>query len=201
MEVVQQPATALKRGWTVFNCNRRQYIWMVAIIAISGIIKGGWGQVRAFTEALFGPMATTVLGGFFIFWGMLAVFTIKKFGVGTLVMTLGTPFELAAGNPFGQMVWVYNFFEGLGADVGFGLFRFKFPKNKYGALIVAGVVGAVNSVISYLVFGITLNLFNLPLLANIIAMATSAVVSIGWGMFAFAIYGTLQRVRAVPPDA
>jgi energy-coupling factor transport system substrate-specific component len=173
---------------------------MVAIIAISGIIKGGWGQVRFITEAIFGPAATTVLGGFFIFWGMLAVFSIKKFGVGTLVMTLGTPFELAAGNPFGQMVWVYNFFEGLGADVAFGIFRYRFPKGRVGSLVVAGVVGAVNSLISYLVFGITLNLFSLPLIANLISMATSAFVSIFWGMFAFGIYGTLQRVRAVPPE-
>src|SRR2546428_13797207 len=71
-------------------------------------------------------MATAVFGGFFLFWGMLAAFGIRKFGAATLVMTLGTPFELAAGKPFGQLVLVFNFFEGVRADVGFALFLYRF---------------------------------------------------------------------------
>ena len=169
------------------------------MIAISGIIKGGWGQIRFVTESIFGPAATTVLGGFFIFWGMLSVFAIKKFGAGTVVMTLGAPFELAAGNPFGMMVYAYDFFEGLGADIAFGLFRYRFSGSRYANLIITGAVGAINSLISYIVFGITLNLFNVPLWTNIVLMGTSCVVAVFWGIFAYTIYNALQRVRAVPP--
>ena len=189
-----------RKGWTIASCSRRQWVWMVAMIAISGIVKGGWGQVRFITEAIFGPFATTILGGFFIFWGMLAVFSIKKFGAGTLVMTLGTIFELAAGNPFGQMVWVYNFFEGLGADIGFAIFRYKFSSNRTANLVKAGIVGAVDDAVAYLVFGFTLNIFALSFIANLITFVTGAIVAVFWGMFAFGIYGTLQRVNAVPPD-
>ncbi len=200
METVQEQQGLLKKGWTVASCNRRQWIWMVAMIAISGIIKGGWGQIRFITESIFGPIATTVLGGFFIFWGMLSVFAIKKFGAGTLVMTLGAPFELAAGNPFGMMVYVYDFFEGLGADVAFGLFRFKFASSRYANFVITGIVGAINSAISYAVFGITLNLFNVPLWTNIVLMGTSCIVAVFWGIFAYEIYVILQRVGAVPPS-
>lgn len=197
----QVPAPPRKKGgWTIASCNRRQWVWMVVLIAVSGIIKGGWGQVRFITEAIFGPMATAVFGGFFLFWGMLAAFGIRKFGAATLVMTLGTPFELAAGNPFGQLVWVFNFFEGLGADVGFALFLDRFSGREIINLAKSAVVGIVDETVGFVAIAVVLGLFTLPPNLVVVFYVTSTVAVIFYGIFAYGMYKTLLQVRAIPPS-
>ncbi|MEM0385415.1 MAG: ECF transporter S component [Nitrososphaeria archaeon] len=106
----------------------RDIVLMGALIAVSGVFKGFWGIGRAQIEALVGPLVGPVFSAGFYMWGLLAAVLIGKIGVGTIVMVPGTFIELAVGNPFGALVFVYNFIEGLAADIGAIVFRYKLDK-------------------------------------------------------------------------
>jgi len=116
----------------------RDIVLMGALIAVSGVFKGFWGIGRAQLEALVGPLIGPVFSTGFYMWGLLSAVLIGKIGVGTIVMVPGTLIELAIGNPFGAMVFVYNFIEGLAADVGAIVFRYRL--NKFAKTFIASII-------------------------------------------------------------
>jgi len=116
----------------------RDVTLMGALIAVSGVFKGFWGVGRAQLEALVGPLLGGVYSVGFYMWGLLAAILVGKLGAGTIVMVLGTLVELAVGNPYGAMVFVYNFIEGLAADVGAVCFRYKL--NGFVKTLVASII-------------------------------------------------------------
>ncbi|MEM3404290.1 MAG: ECF transporter S component [Nitrososphaeria archaeon] len=119
----------------------RDVVLMGALIAVSGVFKGFWGIGRAQIEAVVGPLIGPVFSVGFYMWGVLAAVLIGKVGVGTIVMVPGTFIELAVGNPYGALVFVYNFIEGLAADVGAVFFRYKL--NRFSKVFIASVVALV----------------------------------------------------------
>ena len=116
----------------------RDIVLMGALIAVSGVFKGFWGIGRAQIEALVGPLVGPVFSAGFYMWGLLAAVLIGKVGVGTIVMVPGTFIELAVGNPFGALVFVYNFIEGLAADIGALVFRYRL--NKFAKVVFSSII-------------------------------------------------------------
>lgn len=119
----------------------RDIVLMGALIAVSGVFKGFWGIGRAQLEALVGPLVGPVFSAGFYMWGLLAAVLIGKVGVGTIVMVPGTFIELAVGNPYGALVFVYNFIEGLAADVGAIIFRYRL--NRFYKVFIASIIALV----------------------------------------------------------
>lgn len=193
-----EDVSTTKKGWTIGSCNRYEWLWMVAIIAVGGVAKGYWGSVRFITEALFGPFSTAVLGGFFYIWGILAAFSIRKFGASTLTMTVGAYIELLAGNPFGQMVYVYDFLEGLCADIAFLLFRYKLPTNQTRAVLVAGLVGAITRLLYWPEQIAFFGYIKQPPLTLAWLIGSSLVATFFWGIATLSIYKALVRLHLVP---
>lgn len=113
---------------------------MAALIAAGGIFKAYWGQLRLIFESLFGPFGSGIIGSGFYFWAILACFLVRKPLTGTVTMVLGGVVEILAGNPFGLPVLLFNFWEGLGPDIAYGLFRYK--KYTLGVGILAGLLAA-----------------------------------------------------------
>jgi len=190
--------SVVKQGWTIASCNRRELMWMAAIIVVGGVAKGYWGSFRFITEALFGPFATAVFGGFFYIWGILAAFAIRKFGASTLTMTVGAYIEILAGNPFGQMVYVYDFLEGLCADVAFAIFRYKLPSDKTKAFIVAGLVGLITRLLYWPEQIFFFGYIKQPAATLATLIVTSAITTFVWGMITLGIYRSLIRLHLVP---
>jgi energy-coupling factor transport system permease protein len=129
-------------GWTSFYSEYTTYDIMVmaAMIAAGGIFKAYWGQLRLIMESVFGPFGSGILAAGFYFWAVLAIHLIRKPLVGTITMTLGGVVEILAGNPFGLPVLLFDFWEGLGPDIAYGLFRLK--KFTLGVAILAGLFAA-----------------------------------------------------------
>ncbi|MGB9728007.1 MAG: ECF transporter S component [Nitrososphaeria archaeon] len=116
----------------------RDVVLMGALIAVSGVFKGFWGIGRAQIEALVGPLIGPVFSVGFYMWGVLAAVLVGKIGVGTIVMVPGTFIELAVGNPYGALVFVYNFIEGLSADVSAIVFRYRL--NRFSKVFISSII-------------------------------------------------------------
>jgi energy-coupling factor transport system substrate-specific component len=171
---------------------------MAAVIVVGGVAKGYWGSVRFITEALFGPFSSAVLSGFFYMWGILAAFAIRKFGAGTLTMTIGAYIELLAGNPFGQLVYVYDFLEGLCADIAFAIFRYKLPSNRTKALLVSGLIGVIMRLLHWPDQIFFFGYIKQPPATLAFLIGSSAVAMFFWGMITLGIYRSLIRLHLVP---
>jgi energy-coupling factor transport system permease protein len=113
---------------------------MAALIAAGGIFKAYWGQLRLIMEAVFGPFGSSVISGGFYFWAVLACYLVRKPLTGTITMVLGGVVEILAGNPFGLPVLLFNFWEGLGPDIAYSIFKLK--KYNLGVAILAGLFAA-----------------------------------------------------------
>lgn len=171
---------------------------MAAVIVVGGVLKGYWGSVRFITEALFGPFSTAVLGGFFYLWGILAALAIRKFGAGALTMTIGASIELAAGNPFGQLVYVYDFLEGLCADIAVLLFRYKLPRGRLLQVLAAGMIGVITRLLYWpeQIFFFGYN--KLPLATLQFLIFASVIATFCWGIITLGLYKVLVKRRLVP---
>ena len=97
-----------------------------------------------------------------VLYGLL----VAKPGATTIYAVLQGLIEILFGNTFGAMAMLYSGLEGLGADIGLGIFRYK------GSLISAMVAGGLGSLIIDVVY-----LF-------IFGMATTQTVIVG-GITAF----------------
>ena len=102
----------------------RDIFMMAVLIAIGGVVKGEWGKVRMFLEPL-GPFASLIIAPGFYLWGTLGAYLVRKPLSGTISMTLGGVIEILLGNPYGLPVLIFNFYEGLGPDLGYTIFGFK----------------------------------------------------------------------------
>lgn len=167
---------------------------MAALIAVGGIFKAYWGQLRLILESLFGPFGSAILGGGFYFWGILAVYLIRKPLVGSVTMVLGGVVEILAGNPFGIPVLLFDFLEGLGADVGYSIFKLK--KFNLGVALLGGVFAAY--------FGIVYNWFYfgfeyLGLGAFLIYIVETGVGGLLGGVVGHYLGVALEKIGVRPP--
>ena len=118
----------------------RDIFMMAVLIAIGGVIKGEWGKIRMFLEPL-GPFSSVIIGPGFYLWGTLGAYLIRKPLSGTISMTLGGVIEILLGNPYGLPVLIFNFYEGLGPDLGYTVFGFK--KYNVWTSILGCLIGSV----------------------------------------------------------
>lgn len=102
----------------------RDIFMMAVLIAIGGVVKGEWGKIRMFLEPL-GPFASLIIAPGFYLWGTLGAYLVRKPLSGTISMVLGGVIEILLGNPYGLPVLLFNFWEGLGPDLGYTIFGFK----------------------------------------------------------------------------
>lgn len=98
---------------------------MAVLVAIGGVLKAYWAQIRMVVESFLGPFSSFIIAPGFYVWGILAAYLVRKPGSGTISMVLGGVVEILAGNPFGVPVLLFNFWEGLGPDIAYGIFRYK----------------------------------------------------------------------------
>ncbi|MCL4563009.1 MAG: ECF transporter S component [Chloroflexi bacterium] len=87
----------------------RDIVIMGALIAIGGVAKAYWGQLRLVLESVIGPYAEFVIGPGFYVWAILACQLVRKPLSGTISMVLGGVVEILAGTPL-----VCLFFSSMG---------------------------------------------------------------------------------------
>jgi energy-coupling factor transport system substrate-specific component len=182
-------------GQFVQSYTTRDIVVMAALIAIGGVFKAYWGQLRLVFESVVGPYAEFVIGPGFYLWAILACYLVRKPLSATISMTLGGVVEILAGNPFGLPVLLFDFWEGLGPDISYN-FIFK---NKRYDLIVA-IVGGILSADLGLVYGwIYFGFSKLPIIAFIIYVIEVTLSGVAAGLIGYYLAKGLERIGVKPP--
>lgn len=167
---------------------------MAVLIAAGGVVKAYWGQVRMILESIMGPYATFIVGPGFYFWAILACYLVRKPLSGTISMVLGGVVEILAGNPFGLPVLLFNFWEGLGPDIAYSIFRLK--KYTVPVAILAGLLASYFGVFySWFYFGFS----DLPFTAFMIFLGEKAISGVIAGLVGHYLGVALEKVGVRPP--
>lgn len=118
----------------------------IIVTAVIGVALGAvfWAWNLFFTVvgpalAFFAPVQG-ILNGVYLIPGVLAVLVVRKPGAGIFASTLAAAVSLLLGSPLGGIIIVYGLVQGLGAEVGFALTRYR----RFGlpvALLAAATAG------------------------------------------------------------
>lgn len=174
----------------------RDVVVMAALIAIGGVAKAYWGQLRMVLEAAIGPYAEFVVGPGFYIWAILACNLVRKPLSGTISMTIGSAVEILAGNPFGLPVFLFNFWEGFGPDISY---NFIYRNKRYDLLpaIVGGILSAgLGLVYSWYYFGFS----QLPAMAFIIYVVEVILSGVAAGIIGYYLAKALEKIGVKPPS-
>ncbi|MGI9951691.1 ECF transporter S component [Moorellaceae bacterium AZ2] len=126
---------------------------IIAVIAavggvVSAYVVGPWAK---FIEGALGPFGAALDNPFFTFWGIVAGLLIGKPGVAFIASMLTGLIEVLAGSLDGSVVFVFVALQGLGAEIGLGLFRYR--PVVWSALISGALAGVGCSITMLYVFG------------------------------------------------
>ncbi|MGE5221470.1 MAG: ECF transporter S component [Omnitrophica WOR_2 bacterium] len=175
----------------------RDIVVMAALIAIGGVAKAYWGQLRLVLESAFGPYATLVVGPGFYLWGVLACNLVRKPLSGTISMVLGGVVEILVGNPFGLPVLLFNAWEGFGPDIAY---NFIFRNKRYDLLVA--IIGGILAAYLGLVYGwIYFGFSQLPIGAFIVYVLEEGAAGVIGGLIGYYLARALEAVGVKPPKA
>jgi energy-coupling factor transport system substrate-specific component len=128
-------------------------ILIIAVVsAIGGVfnayITGAWAK---FIEGAIGPFGAALDNPIYIFWIIIVALLIPKPGVALATGLLATLVEVIAGSEDGSIVLVFGLLQGVGAELGFLLFRYN---RSLAAALVAGALTGIGCAIGLtFVFG------------------------------------------------
>ncbi len=118
----------------------------LVIIAVLGIVLGIGGTPMAVLIRFlntaggeFGFVAQATMLGWFYLAGVLGGYIVRKPGAATLCEVISGVGQVLSGNPNGVIVLYTTFAQGLGADIGYAIFRYK-----RWDWVSAGVAGALS---------------------------------------------------------
>jgi energy-coupling factor transport system permease protein len=182
-----------KLGFQKFTT--RDILLIAVLAAIGGVAKVFTAQGYVLMAA-FGPYGSAIWSALFFIWPIIAAFVVRKPGAATISMLLGGVIELLAGSPIGVIVLYSNLVEGLGADIGFLIWRYL----KFGILqhMVAGLLEPIGG------FFITYFFFSFPSLgigAFILFVIVSLVGGVLGGLLAYAINKGLEASGVIRKEA
>lgn len=109
-----------KKGLTLVDV-----VVTIMIAVVFAIVYRLWSPVSDFV-GLFGLQAEQLIYGMWFIAGTIAALLIRKPGVAFLAEVAAASGELIAGSPYGPLLLVYGIFQGIGMEVAFALFRYKF---------------------------------------------------------------------------
>lgn len=159
-------------------------IIVTAVLGVTfGVVFWAWNLLGAAVGpalAFFAPVQA-VLNGVFLMPGVVALLVIRRPGAGLFASTIAATVSLLIGSPFGSVIILYGAVQGLGAEIGFALLRYR----RFG--IAAAVLAAVTAGLSTSALDLSLYYAFWPFgwQASYLALTVlSSVVLAGLGGFA-----------------
>ncbi|MFL2062856.1 ECF transporter S component [Latilactobacillus sakei] len=134
-------------------------IIMIGIVSIIfGIIYLGAVNLGIFLGAFLTPFGLSLFANEIIFgvWFMAASFAgyvLQKPGVSTVTEMIAALLEVFMGSVYGPLVFISGFLQGIGYDLGFGIFRFR----RFGW--VSLTLGAIFATITSFIWGLVRSSF------------------------------------------
>ncbi|MBA3251145.1 MAG: ECF transporter S component, partial [Geodermatophilaceae bacterium] len=127
-------------------------IVVAAVFGVAfGVVFWAWnllGTVVGPALAFFAPVAA-ILNGVFLMPGVIAGLVIRKPGAAIVASTLAATVSILLGSPYGGIIIVYGLVQGIGAEVGFALLRYR----RFG--LAAALLAAVTAGVSTAVLDLT----------------------------------------------
>lgn len=133
----------MKKTWRLKDVIMVSIISVVFALVYLGILYFALFLSSILTPFGLAPLAFEIVFGIWFMAGTLALYIIRKPGVGLVSEMLAALMEVLMGNMYGPMVFIAGFIQGIGAELGFALFRYK----KYGwaPLLLGATFSAVFS--------------------------------------------------------
>ncbi|SEL96674.1 energy-coupling factor transport system substrate-specific component [Blastococcus sp. DSM 46786] len=123
-------------------------IVVTAVLGVAfGVVFWAWNLVfGVLAEPLdFFPPLSAVLNGVYLMPGVVAGLLVRKPGAATFASTLAAAVSLLMGSPYGGIIVVYGLVQGLGAELGFLLTRYR--SFGWGTALLAGVTAGLSTAI------------------------------------------------------
>lgn len=168
----QQKQTARKSTWRVVD------IVVVSVLGVAvGVIfwlwSAGYGLVSALTVAF--PPIGALYGGGWLIAGVLGALVIRKPGAALYCELIAAAVEGLLGTHFGFTVLLSGLVQGLGAELGFALFRYR-RFNLPVALLAGALAGLAMGINDSLVWNVAWAM-EWKALYVVLAMISGAVIA------------------------
>jgi len=111
-----------RRSWRTVD------IVVTAVLGVAfGVVFWGWNLLNSTlaTPLDFFPPIQGLLNGVYLMPGVVAGLLVRKPGAATFASTLAAAVSLLLGSPYGGIIVVYGLVQGLGAELGFLLTRYR----------------------------------------------------------------------------
>lgn len=138
-----------------------------AVVAVIGGIVSAYAVLpwAKFIEGVLGPWGAALDNGFFTVWYIIIGLLTGLPGLTFVGAILTGTVEVLAGSIDGATVWVFVFFQGLGAELGMLLLHYK--RDLKTALLAGGLSGIGAGIPFIIIYGFS----GLPPLLNIVLFA------------------------------
>jgi energy-coupling factor transport system substrate-specific component len=135
-----------------FRYTTRDILTIAVLAAVGGVVGalvvGIWAK---FIEGAIGPFGAALNNPFHIFWPVLAALIVRKPGVALVGSMLYGVVEMLAGGLDGSIILVFVLFQGIGAELGMLIFRYR--RNLASAMVATALAGVGCAVCILYVFG------------------------------------------------
>lgn len=155
---------------------------MAAVAVVGGLFSSYvWPALMNVATPIFaflGPVGWIAVSGVYMIFPVIIGLLIAKPGAATLYSVVQGFVEMLFGNPFGAMAIVYAGLEGIGLDIGLGLFRWK---PSLPAALLGGALGSlIVDEVYIFVFG--MQSVNTVIVGGITALISGALLGglVGW---------------------
>ena len=131
---------APRRSWRTVD------IVVTAVLGVAfGVVFWAWNLVAASlgTPLDFFPPIKGLLNGVYLMPGVVAGLLVRKPGAAVFASTLAAAVSILLGSPFGGIIVVYGLVQGLGAELGFLLTRYR--SFGWATAVLAGVTAGLST--------------------------------------------------------
>lgn len=191
-----EPDTAPVRRDQPFGRWRTRDILIPATVGVVfGLIFIAWSALYSVVGPVFTvfPPAQALLAGMWLVPGVLAPFLTRKAGAGLLAGLLAAAIELLFLPTLGPMILVYGFAQGLMADVGYAIFRYRMWRriNPF----IAGAVAATSTAIMDTSIYYAAWATSWKLIFGVLVIGSAAILG---GVITLGLHATLRASGALP---
>jgi ABC-type thiamin/hydroxymethylpyrimidine transport system permease subunit len=161
-----------------------------AVVAVIGGIVSAYAVLpwAKFIEGVLGPWGAALDNGFFTIWYIIIGLLTGSPGLTFIGGMLTGTVEVLAGSIDGPIVWVFVFFQSLGAEIGFLVMKYK--QTLQSALLAGGLSGIGCGIPFIIIYGFS----GLPLGLNILLFGALFVGNmILAGLLGYLIYKAVER--------
>ena len=139
-EQAVRPSSSAPGRWRTVD------IVVTAVLGVAfGVVFWAWNLTYGvLSEPLsFFPPLSAVLNGVYLMPGVVAGLLVRRPGAATFASTLAAAVSLLLGSPYGGIIVVYGLVQGLGAELGFALTRYR--RFGWGTALLAGATAGLST--------------------------------------------------------